>query len=338
MDTLDAFTKLSQHIPDWLIKLDELSKQVASQNKRFDKFSHSSDRYLPKRKTGSTESLRPKDDIDVHTYARGSQTDTSSTRSIAQAQMPSLTPPRDPEQILTSKARKRKPASSLFATSGPARYRAKSMIIVYYDSAIQDGFESLVRSIASSRNVVRKAKLEAGYKARLASLGMEESPFPASGEMGLLESRGFRPRLERKQRTSDPLTEDASVPAAEVVDRDLENAQSLCEVAAHQYLRVGHCDGEISGSIESFHKCLKTSEKEVNRLRELLGRISEDDRVVDQEEEVVRDRCVAPAENPKQAASKTIQQPSMDVIEVDDGSDDASIQVDLSAFRRTRAS
>ena len=348
MGTTDAFTKLNQDIPDWLSKLDELSEQVTNQNKRFDRLSGYPDQQLFKQKTGSTESLRPREDVDNSTHGLESQDGTSPPCSKAPSQKRAHTPQKVPEEVLGSKSspRKRKPASSLFATSGPARYRTKSMIIVYYDSAIQEGFESLVRSIASSRNALRKGKLEAGYRARLASLGMEESPFPAGGEFGMLDARGFRPRLERKAVTADLLKEEVLVPAIEVIDRDLEKAQGYCEIAAHQYLRVGHCDGEILGSRESFEKCLELSKKETHRLQEVRQRLSQQEKGPVGQHEAATDipRTISPnPEHPPEKSEPLAKGPThratMDVIEVDDGSDDDddSIQVDLSAFRRTRA-
>lgn len=57
--------------------------------------------------------------------------------------------------------RKRKPASMLSAESQVPKYRTRSMIIVYYDSAVQDAFEELVKYISSSRNNMRKGKMAA---------------------------------------------------------------------------------------------------------------------------------------------------------------------------------
>ena len=339
MGTIDTFTKLSKDIPDWLSKLDDLSKQVANQNKRFDRLSACPGQQLFKSKTGSTESLRPQEDVDNSTRGLESHADTSPPCSEAQSHTQAHTPRKAPEAMLGPKRsqRKRKSASSLFAASGPARYRTKSMIIVYYDSAIQEGFESLVRFIASTRNALRKGKLEAGYRARLSSLGMEESPFPAGGEFGMLDPRGFRPRLERKPVTADLLQEEASVPVIEVIDQDLEKAQGYCEIAAHQYLRVGHCDREISGSQERFKKCLELSGNELRRIQHAQqNALQQEKRPMEQHKGATDAQCTSP-EKPESQVTKPTQQPSMDVIEVDDDSDDGSIQIDLSAFRRTRA-
>ena len=341
MGSVDAFMRLSQDIPSWIRKLDDLSEQVAKQSRRCNRLSNFPDRQLFKRRTGSTESLRPKEDVEDATTVPDGHTSHTSASSEPQSHGCPRTPQHDQDRALEVKTspRKRKPASSLFATSGPTKYRTKSMIIVYYDSAIQEGFESLVRSIASSRNAVRKAKLEAGYKARLASLGMEGSPFPAGGEFGLLDARGFRPRLERKAVNADLLKEEVLIPAVDIIEKELEKAQSLCETAAHQYLREGQCDGELTGSRESFQKCLDVSDREVKRLLEVKDIVvTQNGAKAEKSEKITTRGSFDTSEKPEHSAEKSFPRPSMvDAIEIDDGLETDDVQVDLTAFRRTRA-
>ncbi len=61
--------------------------------------------------------------------------------------------------------RKRKTASlasnNTETGAGPTKYRTRSMIIVYYDSAVQLAFEELVKFVSASRNAMRKGKMAA---------------------------------------------------------------------------------------------------------------------------------------------------------------------------------
>jgi len=57
--------------------------------------------------------------------------------------------------------RKRKTDSIASAESQAPKYRTRSMIIVYYDKAVQDAFEDLVKFVSGSRNVIRKGKMAA---------------------------------------------------------------------------------------------------------------------------------------------------------------------------------
>jgi len=58
--------------------------------------------------------------------------------------------------------RKRNRTDSVVSAEGVgASYRTRSMIVVYYDSYIQSFLEELVRFVAASRNLRRKAKMSA---------------------------------------------------------------------------------------------------------------------------------------------------------------------------------
>ena len=57
--------------------------------------------------------------------------------------------------------RKRKTESLASGESVAPKYRTRSMIIVYYDSAVQTAFEELVKFVSGSRNAIRKGKMAA---------------------------------------------------------------------------------------------------------------------------------------------------------------------------------
>lgn len=70
------------------------------------------------------------------------------------------TPPTRP-RIAPAVLKKRKTESLASGESMAPKYRTRSMIIVYYDSAVQTAFEELVKFVSGSRNAMRKGKMAA---------------------------------------------------------------------------------------------------------------------------------------------------------------------------------
>lgn len=345
MDALTSFTHLTDNIPDWMIKLEDLAAQVVEQHSRFIKLTHLTQLKLSRRKRGSTESLRPKDDGDINeTTALPLNDKSSGDPGILNSNV-------DSAKAMGDVKRKRK-CSTVSGASGIRRYRTRSMIIVYYDSAIQDAFESLVRHIASARNNLRKGKTAANFKARMIALGMEENPF-VPGDFAMLGSRAMPvPRSSRTGKPTLPPLKAAKppqrVPPFEEADRDLEAAQSLCEVAAHQFLRDGDCTEEIQGTRLRFESCLRMAQQEVELLRQEQEKTEEPaEPKTPKLEEPKKEDILA-----EQSTSRVVtlnekmdlsdqQQKTTDYaginIEVDDAiSDASSVHLDLSAFRRPR--
>ncbi|KAL9044421.1 MAG: hypothetical protein Q9214_002441 [Letrouitia sp. 1 TL-2023] len=333
MDAVKSFTYLTDNIPLWLTKIDQLAAEAAQQHARFIRMSQSdfTKIRLSKKKHDSTESLRPpKDDIDdTHNAAPIFVTETPVQPGDTP---PSSHPAVNSAAIITKDIRrKRKPASAnLSAASGPQKYRTRPMIIVYYDSAIQEAFDSMVRNIAGARNSLRKGRTTATFKARMASIGIgEELPADDPGT--------FDPQLLVKKVRRDPLAN--SNTAFDAADKELEEAQNLCEVAAHQFLRDGDCNEEIGGTIQRFKSCLSIAEKEIEKLR------AEESKERDDQSRFPE--LIPHAEEPKAEnmplVSNKMEGPRLPtysttngVIEVDSDSDAGSIQLDLTAFRRMR--
>ena len=326
MDALTSLTHLSDNIPEWLIKLDELAAQVVEQHSRFTRLTHFTEIKLTRKKHDSTESLRPKDD-DHHNDG----TAVVVTNTSMPPGQPSITNPNvDRAMILSDVRRKRKPGSSFSNALGPHRYRTRSMVIVYYDSAIQEAFETLVRNIASARNKLRKGKKTASFKARMASLGMKDTSLGTTNELTLLNPKLVRTRLERTNRGADGQPPDY-IPAFDDTDRDLEVAQSLCEVAAHQFLRDGNCIEEIEGTRQRFQNCLRVAQREADVLRQQKPQ----EHVAEEPVEVPK--ILALDEKVDLLATKPISYAGVGTIEVDnDESDASSVHIDLAAFRRGR--
>jgi hypothetical protein len=69
--------------------------------------------------------------------------------------------PQTQHRVAAPAIRKRKTESLASAESLAPKYRTRSMIIVYYDSAVQTAFEDLVKFVSGSRNAMRKGKMAA---------------------------------------------------------------------------------------------------------------------------------------------------------------------------------
>ncbi|KAF7903345.1 uncharacterized protein EAF01_006394 [Botrytis porri] len=211
--TLDALMSLTQSIPDWNKRLDDLNGQIALRQIELARLTDQKPARSVKNK-GSTESLRPKDGEEAITESeKPKQTPSSpigspksaqngfssdarpNSPSVARAaaaaaleynQSPSQAAPQSPEPLtpraspnaLTRQSsqptppteplprapavlRKRKTESLASGNSHAPKYRTRSMIIVYYDSAVQTAFEELVKFVSGNRNAMRKGKMAA---------------------------------------------------------------------------------------------------------------------------------------------------------------------------------
>lgn len=207
------------------------------------------------------------------------------------------------------------------------------MIIVYYDSAVQDAFEELVKFVSASRNAMRKAKMTArmAEMRRMAELeaadddssdddnkagtgedgglGLIKPQYPRGNALQLQprrlpSQRGDEgdfpmPRLKFKStrqmgpsrdqfvstRASDgmsppghstfkaePRRHTSGVTSLTAVydelDKGLEWCQSMCEHAAHQFLRDGDCSHEITHIKKRLSDVRQKAANEVVRMGE----------------------------------------------------------------------
>ncbi|KAG4443954.1 hypothetical protein IFR05_000594 [Cadophora sp. M221] len=196
--TLEALQTLCTSIPDWNTRLDELNSQIALRQVELARLTENErppTRSLKNK--GSTESLRPQDgnenpisfeksesanDTPTNPFdtpksnqngftrpnsaaARAAVTSSPKTNSVPRPSPGALTrkSSQSPAQGRTSPAvlRKRKTESLASGESIAPKYRTRSMIIVYYDSAVQTAFEDLVKFVSGSRNSMRKGKMAA---------------------------------------------------------------------------------------------------------------------------------------------------------------------------------
>ena len=340
MSAIDSFNYLNDNIPSWINKLDLLSHQVSERYAEFTRLSRTSGGSIGsirRKKTGSTESLRP---IDVDDRLLGTpELETTPEDPHAPVRVEVNPDSKRIFQDFRDQARrKRKSASIISGASGPQRFRSRLSLIVYYDSAIQDGFEWLVRNISGAMNTLRKGKTAASFKARMTSLGMEGNTF--SG--GRTDVSLRNPNLSKLPRNSNPFsTEPSSLEAFDLINKELEAAQSLCEVGAHQFLRDGSCHEEISGTKDRFQSCLHVAQKQMKALK-----MEEDkERLIEQEKKNLQtDQINGDGQTEGSAfgnSSLAVDSIASDfgngAIEVDDAADpNNSFQIDLAAFRSSR--
>jgi hypothetical protein len=221
--------------------------------------------------------------------------------------------------------RKRKTDSIASGGSQAPKYRTRYMIIVYYDSAVQNAFEELVKLISASRNAMRKGKMAArmAEMKRMAELETDTDsedevlPEPKDAANGNGHAVTSRPAIPTRKElepddddnkvpklefvstrrmgpsrdssaaaalrisgnghvtgmgrraffsgyrgTSGLMTKDSFSSFFDEIDSGLEWCQSMCEHAAHQFLRDGNCNTEIAGIKRRLLEVKETAERE----------------------------------------------------------------------------
>lgn len=245
----DALNSLSTSIPEWNQKLDELNSQIALRQIELARIGTENDRPSTQslKNKGSTESLRPRDgeeedvDFDIpQSFDPSPKSNTNDPTSNPNTQSPAcVTNPLSNHRLshiemsrkpsvnkpIQSRVgqRKRKTESMASAESQTPKYRTRSMIIVYYDSAVQTAFEDLVKFVSASRNSMRKGKMNAKMEAmrRAAEKEVEDEP----EEDRLIPSNRA---LEKEQKSGSARAQASNVisgtavPAMEIGDADSE--------------------------------------------------------------------------------------------------------------------
>ena len=327
--SLDSLVHLVDTIPDWLNQLNGLAAQVVEQQSRIPQIPHYPGFRLARKKHDSTESLRPKqknvgesDDAAIIVNEISLPSGPSRPSSLH----------KDGAVFLQEVRRKRKSNSYCSGASGPQRYRTRSMIVVYYDSMIQEAFEQMVRNIAAARNQLRKGRAAVSLKARMASLGVKENSCATTEDITMLNPKAARSTGPRSTRTNLDNLSAGAVHAFEEADNHLEAAQSLCEVAAHQFLRDGDCDEEIQGVRIRLDNCLQLAQNETESWR---PKGEEAEGTVEDSSYLGPD-VVNMSERVDLRVTKSVNCDNICGIEVDDTSDTSSVHIHLDAFRRSR--
>lgn len=249
-DIEKTFTYLHDNIPQWLQDIASIQEKVTAMQNDNTKVPMSQSPF-GKPETDSNASIRPALD------------------AIAEDAAPSNATPTD-----AVGSRKRKSLSvSSGRVSGPSRYRPRTMVVVSYDGDMQKSFELLVRAIGAGRNLLRKAKMEARMNEMATQAESSEEDDNDDEEVDLSKinyrARMSSLRARSAARRSGRLGVSSGVktPAAlfDTSDKTLEQAQELCERAAHLTLRDGDCRKELEGVRKNFEIMLETAKAEVEK-------------------------------------------------------------------------
>ncbi|KAF7543527.1 hypothetical protein G7Z17_g10681 [Cylindrodendrum hubeiense] len=286
---MDALKNLATNVPGWLKQLDDLSGQIDQRQAELAAVAAAEGKN-PETKSlrnkGSTESLRPKDDRLPSVAAKPSTPPAEVKREQRAASPPSPSAIKQSQEAIKAartrvrqQVKRRQRSSSMVSAEGaPPAYRTRSMIIVYYDSYVQGFFDDLVRFVSSSRNLMRKAKMAAKVAQikRLAEVDMSEEGNNDSDENGLealpslryMSTRRFNPMSSISRPGFGPGgAKDQPPDVYDRLDKSLEIVQSMCEHGAHQFLRDGDCNDEITKVQKQLTEVLEVATKEMERVQ-----------------------------------------------------------------------
>ena len=253
-DITKAFTFLQDTIPQWLQDVTVVEEKIAGMQHDIARVAVSTSPFA-KERTGSMESIRP-DKLDA----------------VVEEPTPSNATPIDPLG-----SRKRKSTSIISGrNSAIMKYRPKAMVVVSYDGDMQKSFELLVRGLATGRNMLRKAKMEAKMAELAAIAGSsEDEDDDDDEEEHILSKISYRPqiasmrlRVAARRGGSRGGLGGGQVPPAELfdtIDKTLEQSQELCEKSAHLTLRDGDCRTELKVVRMHLQNILSTATTEVTK-------------------------------------------------------------------------
>ncbi|ODH49816.1 hypothetical protein GX48_04044 [Paracoccidioides brasiliensis] len=343
-EALQCFTYISDNVPFWVARVTDLAAHTKAKHAEFSaeyaRLTSSSDGEAPKprrRKNSSIHTIRldnMQPFVDFVPYTEEKEKETEIEKDMQKEKGNKQNTKEDymdPVTLLkmskhyTFDGNQRKRNFDTSKSVGTDRIvRPRHLVVVHYDSETQTSLEKLVRDIGGARNNIRKGRMSQMMKT---GFGLKFYD-PAKGKSGI--SRKFL----------DPSMKYSSMPSKEsafdVVDKQLEMAQSLCELAAHQFLRCGDCEMELEKTKSQFSTVLTLTKAEMERLEKETEMDEEDSLEEEAEESRLEDTIVA--STPMNAA-KDVEKPSPGIIatiEVDDGSSISSVSIDITAFRSNR--
>ena len=253
MSAHSSFVYLVENIPTWQREVNTLAYRAHVKNGEFAaEYTRLLNQVRPRRKKSpSISSINPKDlDLNHHPHASSTlASNQDSDSSSVPLDRVEIDPFEAGNKYLYAQARrKRKPGASIRSgASGPQKFRNKNQVVVYYDGFLQDHLDNLVRMVGNGRNNLRKGKnsLVAARGFRLP--GLSRTAIRDLGASVDPRSRSVSASLTGKQK--DDNSSDQDTPNFDTtflqVDKELDSIQSLCEVAAHQFLRDGDCQTEM---------------------------------------------------------------------------------------------
>ncbi len=359
MTALGSFVYLTDNVPEWINRVNDLSKHVADKYAEYvaDYSRHLEHARPKKQKTPSLQSIHTERDGPLEPPRRFKEPTSDSASSTPNAI--NISPFEAGNKYLLAQAqRKRKLGSSIRSgASGPQKFRSKHMVIIYYDSYLQEELASLVKGLSGARNNLRKGKM-----AQSLSRGLQLPTLGAIGQSlhdnyNTPSSFGGRklmtPISTRSLPTDPKISLSLSPPRGDAIftdaDTHLELAHTQCETAAHQVLRDGDCGLELKRVLAALDSVLEIARPAVEQLKAEKEKEQEleNQTPADSDSTLVADipssymyslsNKLGPLINESiDAVSRDAATNGVTEIEVDDDSDAESIQVDISKFRSAR--
>jgi hypothetical protein len=356
MDATTSFAYLTDNVPLWIEQVKDLS---AHASKKYAEYVADYNRHLAhvrpkKERKPSLDSVHTERDEPLRSAIQITEPSTPDALHIS--------PLEAGNKYLAQAQRKRKLGCSIRSgASGPQKFRSKHMVVIYYDSYLQEQLDSLVKCIGGARNNLRKGKLS-----RSAARGFQLPclrRLPEYSNYGVSASDGYKKRPTSPSSLSTDPKVQLAVPtpsddeAFTGTDKHLEVAQNLCETASHQVLRDGNCTIELNNVITKLTSVLELAVATVAQFRQEDAEPKEEEKAGDQKQTDPVTTPLADPSSPPPSLTHSFTSrltPSfnekMDLspralpvtscgiteIEVDDDSDQESIIVDISKFRSAR--
>ncbi|PGH02406.1 hypothetical protein AJ79_07638 [Helicocarpus griseus UAMH5409] len=332
MDAFQCFTYISDNVPSWVTRVTDLAAHTKAKHAEF------SAEYAKltaagggiktrRRKNSSMHSIKP-DDMDKATN------DAHSNKEEEEAVEDGTEDYMDPITLLKmskhypqdANQRKRNIATSKSENTDRI-VRPRQLVVVHYDSETQSSLEQLVRDIGGARNNIRKGRMSQMMKS---GFGLKFFD-PTRGRA----AAGRKHPLDPSSKPSSPSQNKES--PFDAADKQLELAQSLCESAAHQFLRCGDCAMELEKTKERFSTVLDMAKVEIERLEAEAKEQKEAEKAEEEAEREVEPVKEEIAAEPTLVKDEEKRPPGIvTAIEVDDGSSVSSVSIDITAFRSSR--
>ncbi|QKX58357.1 uncharacterized protein TRUGW13939_05479 [Talaromyces rugulosus] len=292
MDALQCFTTIGENVPSWITRVTELAAHTAKKHAEFSaEYKKLADTLPPRRRKNSS----------VH-----------SIRSEVAA-------------AAVTQSKRGEDATSIASDQISRFSRQRPRVVIQYDNHTQKELEQTVRDIGAARNNIRKGKMS--QVMRRPNLTMEM--FSSRSRDSLRNPALPMDSLVRVQAPRETPAQQES--AFDFTDKQLETAQSLCESAAHQFIRTGDCSTQLDTILEKFNLVLTATRKEVDRLH------AEKPADID-DEKVESETLAAPAIFMTVDCGEDGKAPDPEIaaIEVDDAPSESSVSIDITAFRSNR--
>lgn len=270
MDPISSFEHILDNLPTWRTQLTDLSSHAI---KKHDEYVAEYSRLLHKvrAKRAKSASLASLHTTDQEEQPHASDQVQEPCKSPQPSELVEISPLEAGNRFIYAQAhKKRKPGTSLRSNaSGPRNFRSKQMVVVYYDSHIQSELDKLVKGFGAARNNLRKGK-NAYNAARGFTLPALSRRSEAAENLvyNPMAKPGPRPSKTQSDSAVVTLSNPSSGEAAfQRADKELEVIQSLCENAAHQVIRDGDCNIELSDATSKLDSLLSLTQSTLDILR-----------------------------------------------------------------------